>query len=57
MWIDNYCWPKWLFFRGISIVIISNNRVAAAATIAYCATDMIVKAYVDNYLGHELVLK
>ena len=45
------------FFRGISIVIISNNRVAAAATIAYCATDMIVKAYVDNYLGHELVLK
>ena len=31
------------WFQGISIGIVSNNRVRAAATIAYCATDMIVK--------------
>ena len=42
---------------GISIGIVSNNRVRAAATIAYCATDMIVKASLDRYLGHQHSLK
>ena len=41
----------WL--RGVSIGIVSNNRVRAAAIIPYCATDMIVKVSTDSYLGHQ----
>ena len=41
------------WFWGISIGVVSNNRVRAAATIVYCATDMIVKVSIDNYLGHQ----
>ena len=37
--------------------IISNNRVRAVATIAYCATDMLAKMYIDRYLGHQPNLK
>ena len=25
----------------------------AVATIAYCATDMLAKVYIDRYLGHQ----
>ena len=39
--------------RGLSIGIVSNNRVRAVATIAYCATDMIAKVYIDRHLGHQ----
>ena len=35
----------------------SNNRVRAVATIAYCGTDMLAKVYVDSYLGHQHNLK
>ena len=35
---------------GLSIGI-SSNRVRAVATIAYCATDMLAKVYIDRYLG------
>ena len=42
-------------FRGISIGVVSNSRVRAAATKAYCATDMIVKVSIDSYLEHQLV--
>ena len=41
---------------GLSIGI-SSNRVRAVATIAYCATDMLAKAYIDRYLGHQHNLK
>ena len=27
------------------------------ATIAYCATDMLAKVYIDRYLGHQHNLK
>ena len=37
--------------------IISNNRVRAVATIAYCATDMLAKVYIDKCLGHQHNLK
>ena len=43
--------------RGLSIGIASNNRVRAVATIAYCATDMLAKVYIDRYLGHQHNLK
>ena len=44
--------------RGVSIGIVSNNRVnKAVATIAYCATDMLAKVYIDRYLGHQHNLK
>ena len=33
--------------------IVSNNRVRAVATIAYCATDMFAKVYIDRYLGPQ----
>ena len=39
--------------RGLSIGIVSNNRVRAVATIAYCATDMLAKVYIKRYLGHQ----
>ena len=39
--------------RGLSMGIVSNNRVRAVATIAYCATDMLAKVYIDTYLGHQ----
>ena len=39
--------------RGLSIGIVCNNRVRAAATIAYCATDALAKVYIDRYLGHH----
>ena len=43
--------------RGLSIGIVSNNRVRAVATIiAYCATDMLAKVYIDRYLGYQLSL-
>ena len=29
--------------RGLSIGIVSNHRVRAVATLAYCATDMLAK--------------
>ena len=42
-------------FRGasISIGIVGNNRVRTAATIAYCATDMVAKVSIDSYLGQH----
>ena len=43
--------------RGLSIGIVSNNRVRAVTIIAYCATDMLAKVYVDRYLGHQHNLK
>ena len=36
---------------------VSNNRVRAVTTIAYCATDMLAKVYIDRYLGHQHYLK
>ena len=39
--------------RGLSIGIVSSNRVRAVATITYCATDMLAKVYIDRYLGHQ----
>ena len=39
--------------RGLSIGIVSNNGARAVATIAYCATDMLAKVYIDRYLGHQ----
>ena len=42
---------------GSSIGIVSNNRVRAVATIAYCATDMLAKVYINRYLGHQHNLK
>ena len=44
-------------FRGISIDIVRNNRVGTAATISYCATDMIVNVWIDSYLGPRYSLK
>ena len=41
------------WFWGIWISIVSNNTVRAAATIAYRATDMIVKLSIDGYLGQQ----
>ena len=43
--------------RGLSIGTVTNNRVRAVATIAYCATDMLAKVYIDWYLGHQHILK
>ena len=40
----------------LSIGIVSNNRVKAVATIAYCATDMLAKVYIDRHLGHQHTL-
>ena len=42
---------------GLSIGIVSNSRVRAVATIAYCATDMLAKVYIDRYRGHQHNLK
>ena len=39
--------------RSISIGVVSNHRVRATATIAYCGTDMIVKASIHSYLGTQ----
>ena len=39
--------------RGLSMGIVSNNRVRAVASTAYCATDMLAKVYIDRYLGHQ----
>ena len=33
--------------------IVSNDRARAVATIAYCATDMLAKVYIDRYVGHQ----
>ena len=38
-------------FWGIWIGIVRNNIVRAAVTIAFRATDMIVKVSIDSYLG------
>ena len=38
-------------FRGISIGVVLNNRVRAAATIPYCKTNMIVNVAIDSCLG------
>ena len=43
MRIDTCRDPQWVGFWVYRWVFVSNNRVRAAATIAYCATDMIVK--------------
>ena len=43
--------------RGLSIGIASNNRARAVATMAYCATDMHAKVYIDRHLGHQHNLK
>ena len=43
--------------RGLSIGIVSNNRVRAVTTIAYCATDMLAKVYMDWYFRHQHDLK
>ena len=43
--------------QGLSIGIVSNSRVRSVATIAYCATDMLAKVYIDGYLGHQHNLK
>ena len=45
------------WFRGISVGIVSNNRVRAAVTIVYCGTGTIVKASLDSYLEHSHSLK
>ena len=37
--------------------MVSNNRVRAVATIAYCATDTLAKVCIDRYLGHQHNLK
>ena len=36
--------------RSLSIGIVINNRVRAVATLVYCATDMLAKAYIDSCL-------
>ena len=41
------------WFWGISIGMVSNTTVRAAATIVYCATFMIVKVSIDSFLGHQ----
>lgn len=41
------------WFRGISIGIVSNDRVRAAITIISCATDMIVEVIIGSYFGHR----
>ena len=38
-------------FRGVSIGIESDNGTRAAAAVAYCASDGIVKVSSDSYLG------
>ena len=43
--------------RGLWIGIVSNNSVRAVATIAYYATDMLAKVYIDRYFGHQHNLK
>ena len=43
--------------QGLSIGIVSNKRVRTVATIAYCATDMLAKVYIDRYLGRQHNLK
>ena len=42
---------------GQSIRIVSNNRVRAVPAIAYCATDMFAKVYIDRYPGDQHNLK
>ena len=44
------------WIRGISIDIVSNNRVRAAATIAFGATNILMVP-IDSYLGHRYRLK
>ena len=43
--------------RGLSIGIVSINRVRAVAIIAYRATDVLAKVYIDRHLGHQHNLK
>ena len=45
------------WFRGVSIGIVSNNRVRERPTIAYCATDTNVEASIDSNLGHQHSMK
>ena len=44
------------WFRGVSRGVVSNIRVRVAATIAYCATDVLVKVSIDSYLGYRYSL-
>ena len=42
--------------RGLSINIESTNRVRAVTTssiVVHCATDMLVRVYIDRYFGHQ----
>ena len=39
--------------QGLSIGIVSNNRVRAVTTISYCAIDMLSKLNIDRYFGHK----
>ena len=57
-WVWNY--EDWYLLRatmgwfwGIWICVVRNNTVRAAATIAFCATDMIVKVSIHSYLGQQ----
>ena len=43
--------------RGLYVIIVSNNRVRAVTTIAYCVTDVLAKMYIDRYLGRQHDLK
>ena len=51
---DRYLsWGTAARLRGLSIGIVSSNRVGAVATIACCAADVLAKVYIDRYLGHQ----
>ena len=41
------------WFWGIWICIVRNNTGRAAATIAFRATDIVVKVSIDIYLGQQ----
>ena len=43
--------------QGLSIGIVNDKRVTAAATIAFFATDMLWKVYINRYFGHQPFLK
>ena len=45
------------WFWGIRICIVRYNTGGAAATIAFRATDMIVKVSIDSYLGQQHSVK
>ena len=40
--------------RGVSIGIVSKDRVRTAAMIAYCVASMLVQVFIGCYLGHQL---